>query len=87
MPEYKTFWSTESLERGTTTPSNMETEEAPRRRPSRGRARGAQGRQADRHHDPHRCKAYKVACQEWNDLQAEGQFGTHQTLPDLTSNF
>ena len=35
------------------------------------------------------CKACEVACQEWNDLQSEetSQFGTYQTLPDLTPNF
>jgi formate dehydrogenase iron-sulfur subunit len=35
------------------------------------------------------CKACEVACQEWNDLQTEQthQFGTYQTLPDLTPNF
>jgi len=35
------------------------------------------------------CKACEVACQEWNDLQSEEttQFGTYQTLPDLTPNF
>jgi len=35
------------------------------------------------------CKACEVACQEWNDLQSEetSQFGTYQTLPDLTANF
>lgn len=34
------------------------------------------------------CKACEVACQEWNDLPPEHsvQFGTHQTLPDLTPN-
>jgi formate dehydrogenase iron-sulfur subunit len=35
------------------------------------------------------CKACEVACQEWNDLQTEEtrQFGSYQTLPDLTPNF
>ncbi len=34
------------------------------------------------------CKACEVACQEWNDLPPETtvQFGTYQTLPDLTAN-
>jgi len=40
------------------------------------------------------CKACEVACQEWNDLfneerEAESphEFGSYQTLPDLTANF
>ncbi len=35
------------------------------------------------------CKACEVACQEWNDLQIEPttNFGSYQTLPDLTPNF
>ncbi len=35
------------------------------------------------------CKACEVACQQWNDLPAETtvQFGTYQTLPELTPNF
>ena len=34
------------------------------------------------------CKACEVACQEWNDLPAETtvNFGTYQTLPDMTPN-
>jgi len=35
------------------------------------------------------CKACEVACQQWNDLPPETtvQFGTYQTLPELTPNF
>lgn len=35
------------------------------------------------------CKACEVACQEWNDLPPEAtvQFGSYQTLPDMTSGF
>lgn len=39
------------------------------------------------------CKACEVACQEWNDLYnveaetAPHEFGSYQTLPDLTANF
>jgi formate dehydrogenase beta subunit len=35
------------------------------------------------------CKACEVACQEWNDLPPETtvQFGTYQTMPDMTPNF
>jgi formate dehydrogenase beta subunit len=35
------------------------------------------------------CKACEVACQQWNDLPPETtvQFGTYQTLPDLTAHF
>ncbi len=35
------------------------------------------------------CKACEVACQEWNDLPPEisVQFGSYQTLPQLTPNF
>jgi formate dehydrogenase beta subunit len=34
------------------------------------------------------CKACEVACQEWNDLPPETtvQFGTYQTMPELTPN-
>ncbi len=35
------------------------------------------------------CKACEVACQQWNDLPPEVtvQFGTYQTLPDMTPGF
>ncbi len=35
------------------------------------------------------CKACEVACQQWNDLPPEVtvQFGTYQTLPDMTPSF
>lgn len=35
------------------------------------------------------CKACEVACQEWNDLGLEPttNFGSYQTLPDLTANY
>src|SRR5215470_18499506 len=35
------------------------------------------------------CKACEVACQEWNDLAPEitVQFGSYQTLPEMTPNF
>ncbi|MBZ5534793.1 MAG: formate dehydrogenase subunit beta [Acidobacteriia bacterium] len=40
------------------------------------------------------CKACEVACQEWNDLfnadialEAPSEFGSYQTMPDLTANF
>jgi formate dehydrogenase beta subunit len=35
------------------------------------------------------CKACEVACQQWNDLPPEAtvQFGTYQTMPDLTPGF